>query len=231
VLRPPPSLRDVESALLVEVGRYADGEHHVPNAWGVRLAHRDCRKRAAELPSWSAALCDRLVDEHRRLGLPTSGLVTVSFATAPDVQPGQFRVVGAVAPGDAAVVRTPELLPGRPRLTLAAGGTARQGTPRAAGIDREVLLPAGTFVIGRDKDADLRLQDATVSPRHVMLEVTADRIRLQDLGSLNGTAVDGIPAVAVDLVDGNRIELGDTILIFHREDTDDEGGREGGEGE
>jgi pSer/pThr/pTyr-binding forkhead associated (FHA) protein len=64
-----------------------------------------------------------------------------------------------------------------------------------------------------------------------MLDVTADRVRLSDLGSLNGTAVDGVPAVAVDLVDGNRIQLGDATLVFHRDDHEDEGGREGGEGE
>jgi pSer/pThr/pTyr-binding forkhead associated (FHA) protein len=56
-------------------------------------------------------------------------------------------------------------------------------------------------------------------------------VRLTDLGSLNGTLVDGIPCVAFDLVDGNRIEIGETTLIFHREDTEDDGGREGGEGE
>jgi hypothetical protein len=224
-------LTDVESSLLVELGKYADGEQHVPNAWGVRLAHRDCRKRAGLLSSWSAALAERLVDEHRRLGLPASGHVTVSFATAPDLEPGSFRVIGALAAGDAAVVLRPELVRGRPRLVLAAGGTAPQGSPRAAGIDREVTLPLGTFVVGRDKDADLRLQDPTASPRHVALEVTEDRIRLRDLGSLNGTSVDGVPTVAADLVDGNRIELGETTLVFRRDDTEDDGGRQGGEGE
>jgi hypothetical protein len=231
LLRPPPSLRDVEDALLVELGAYGDGERHVPNAWGVQLSPRDARKRTADLPSWSAALSDRLVEEHERLGLATSGLVTVSFAPSPDVTPGQFRVSAAVRPGPAVAVQPPSPLPGRPRLTLAAGGTARHGTPRAAGIDREVMLREGTFVVGRDKDADLRLQDPTVSPRHIILEVTEDRVRLRDLGSLNGTLVDGVPAVAVDLVDGNRIEIGETTLLFKREDTEDDGGRAGGEGE
>jgi hypothetical protein len=231
LLRPPPSLRDVEDALLVEVGAYGDGERHVPNAWGVHLSPRDARKRAADLPTWSAALADRLVEEHERLGLPASGLVTVSFAPAPEVAPGEFRVSAGVRPGPAVAVEPPSLLPGRPRLILAAGGTARHGTPRAAGIDREVMLRAGTFVVGRDKEADLRVQDATVSPRHLTLEVTEERVRLRDLGSLNGTLVDGIPSVAVDLVDGNRIQIGETTLLFKRDDLEDDGGRAGGEGE
>jgi hypothetical protein len=231
LLRPPPSLRDVEQALMAELGAYRDGERHAPNAWSVHLSARDAGKRAADLPSWSAALADQLVAEHERLGLPTSGLVTVSFAQSADVRPGEFRVSAGIVAGAPAVVQRPSLLPGRPRLTLAAGGTARHGTPRAAGIDREVILRAGTFVVGRDREADLRLEDPTVSPRHVTLQVTEDRVRLQDLGSLNGTLVDGVPSVAVDLVDGNRIQIGETTLVFKRDDTEDDGGREGGEGE
>jgi hypothetical protein len=231
LLRPPPSLHDVEVALLAELDAYGDGQRRVPNAWSVHLSPRDSRKRAGDIARWSAALADRVVDEHRHLGLPAAGLVTVSFGAFRDLEPGRFRVAGAVVTGDPALVRRPELLPGRPRLTLVAGGQVRHGTPQAAGIDREVELAAGSLVIGRDRTADLRLHDASVSPRHVMLDVTADRVRLSDLGSLNGTAVDGVPAVAVDLVDGNRIQLGDATLVFHRDDDQDDGGREGGEGE
>jgi hypothetical protein len=230
-LRPPPSLRDVERALLLELSRYGDAKRRAPNAWNVELSSRDHRKRQSELPRWSTALSDRLVDEHRRLGLPASGLVTVAFTVSGDVVPGHFRVAGAVVATEPAVARRPDLLRGRPRLTLPAGGTVRHGTPAAAGIDREVFLPAGSFVVGRAPDADLRLHDETVSPRHVVLDVAGDRVRLRDIGSLNGTSVDGVPAVAVDLVNGNRIQLGDTTLVFSRDDTEDEGGREGGEGE
>jgi hypothetical protein len=232
LLRPTPSVADVEAALTAELGRYGDGTAAVPNAWTVYLSPRDYRRLAGDLPHWSSHLGDALVEEHQRLGLPPSGLVTTSFASAPDLPPGTFRVAGAVSSEDPAVVRREQLVPGRPRLTVPAGGTARAGTPPAAGIDREVLLGAGTFVIGRDKEADLRVHDAAVSPRHVLLEVTPDgeKVRLTDLGSVNGTVVDGLPAVAVDLVDGNRIELGETTLLFHRDHTDEDGGRQGGEG-
>jgi hypothetical protein len=233
LLRPTPSLQDVEAALKVELGRYADATRQVPNAWSVQLSPRDSRKLTADLPRWSSVLGEELVEEHRRLGLTASGLVTVSFPTADDLPAGTFRIAGAVTVGEPAVVRREDLVPGRPRLTIAAGGTVAVGTPSAAGIDREVLLPAGTFVIGRDSGADLRLHDATVSPRHLAVEVAPDgeKIRLTDLGSLNGTKVDGLAAVMVDLVDGNRIELGATTLLFHRDQEDEDGGRQGGEGE
>ncbi|MFN2524270.1 MAG: FHA domain-containing protein [Mycobacteriales bacterium] len=118
---------------------------------------------------------------------------------------------------------------GRPRLTFPAGGSARHGTPAATGEAGEVVLPGGRFVIGRGKDCDLRLDDPTVSPRHLALEV-GEKVVLRDVGSLNGTLVDGVPALQVNLVDGNRIELGETTLLFGRDAIDDDGGRQGGEG-
>jgi hypothetical protein len=217
LLRPVPSLHDVERALFAELEPYAGGARRVPNAWTVALSSRDQHRVAGSLPSWSDLLAARVVDRHDRLGLPASGLVTVTFTAAADVEPGRFRVGGAVSTAPAPGVRRPDLVPGRPRLVLAAGGTARFGTPAAAGLDREVCLPPGTFVIGRDRTADLRLADPAVSPRHLALDVDVDHIRLRDLGSRNGTRVDGRPVEGRELVDGNRIELGTTTLVFHRD--------------
>lgn len=233
MLRTPPTRDDLEGALLVELERYADGTQHVPNAWTVWLSGRDARRRDGHLRQWAAALQQKVLDEQRRRGLPASGLVTVSFGTDEALAGGEFRVTSAVDTAPAQVVDQPDVLPGRPRLVLATGGTVAHGSPAAAGVEREVLLAPGTFVIGRDRDADLRLHDAAVSPRHVVLEVAADggRVRLLDLGSLNGTKVDGVPTVAFDLVDGSRIELGETTLVFHRDALDEDGGRQGGEGE
>lgn len=229
-LRKPPSLHDVEQALLTELAPYADGAHQVPNAWTVQLSPRDAHRRGAELTAWSSALSGRLIAQHDRFGLAASGLVQVVFEVSDDVEPGRFRVIGAVVSRGVPAVRRPGLLPGRPRVVLPAGGSARWGTPTAAGIDREVMLPPGSFVIGRDKKADLRLHDTTVSPRHVELLGSAAQVELRDLGSRNGTKVDGVPVTTAVLRDGNRIELGDTTLVFHR-DEDDDGGREGGEKE
>lgn len=228
-LRKPPSLQDVEQALLTELAPYADGRHQVPNAWTVQLSPRDGHRRKGDLLAWSTALAGRLVAQHDRFGLAASGLVQVVFEVCDDVDPGRFRVVGAVVSRGAAAVRRPGLLPGRPRVVLPAGGSARWGTPTAAGIDREVMVPPGAFVVGRARNADLRLHDTTVSPRHVELRGSAEQVELRDLGSRNGTTVDGVPVTTAVLQDGNRIELGETTLVFHRDEPADDGGREGGE--
>jgi hypothetical protein len=232
LLRPPPTRDDVAAALLAELQPYADGSRQVPNAWTVWLSARDARRRRDDLPRWSSALQEQLVAEQRRSGLPVSGFVTVGFGTDEGLAGGRFRVTSVVDAMPAVVLRDDPALPGRPRLVVPAGGTVQHGTPAAAGVEREVLLTPGSFVIGRDRTADLRLQDPTVSPRHVLLEVPPDghQVRLRDLGSVNGTRVNGVPTVAFDLVDGNRIDLGEATLVFHRDPLERSSGRQGGEG-
>jgi len=55
-----------------------------------------------------------------------------------------------------------------------------------SGKDYRIKLPC---VIGRSKEADLRLTDASISQRHALLKESADHIWIHDLGSLNGVYV------------------------------------------
>lgn len=121
---------------------------------------------------------------------------------------------------------------GRPRLVLPSGspqGTVRHGSPAARGIEQEVELPVGRTAVGRGVEADLRLTDPTVSPIHLEVVVQPDgRVLLRDLETENGVHVDGWPVVESPLVDGNRVQLGDAVLLFQQDLPRDEG-REGGE--
>ncbi len=117
-------------------------------------------------------------------------------------------------------------LPGRPRLAPVHAGSL----PHGAAVLTEVLLPAGSLVVGRADDADVRLDDPTVSPRHALLEVDPDgAVRVRDLGALNGLTVDGVPVAEAQLHDGNRLDLGEAQLVFRCDPSDDDGGRQGGE--
>lgn len=125
------------------------------------------------------------------------------------------------------VVLPPADLPGRPRLVEVLGGALPHGAPPEAPVQ---LLRPGRTVIGRSREADLRLSEETVSPRHAVLEVRLDgRVVLRDLGALNGVSVDGIPVSEVLLNDGNRLQLGDAVLVFRTDPQVDDGGRQGGE--
>jgi ABC-2 type transport system ATP-binding protein len=72
---------------------------------------------------------------------------------------------------------------------------------------------SGTIVCGRDASADLTLQDDQISRRHVQFELEDGRLVIEDLGSTNGTFVNGAllggPQV---LRHGDRVQVGNTLL-------------------
>ena len=85
-----------------------------------------------------------------------------------------------------------------------------------AGVDRG-LLHAATgqrVVVGVHPSADLVLHDGTVSRFHCEVAVDGDRIAIKDLGSKNGTFVDGVSVVHAHLKSGSRIAIGSTELEF-----------------
>ena len=74
--------------------------------------------------------------------------------------------------------------------------------------------------IGRNSDADIFLDDPTVSRRHAALHHTDDGYVMEDLGSLNGTYVDGQRVEAVALQNLNEIRVGAFSLLIILADSD-----------
>lgn len=74
-----------------------------------------------------------------------------------------------------------------------------------------------TFLVGRSHDAHLRFpdDDPYISRLHFLLEVNPPQVRLVDLGSTNGTSVNGKRVSECSLGDGDTIEAGETrISVF-----------------
>ena len=115
--------------------------------------------------------------------------------------------------GAAATRRTSS--PGR-RLRSAAGGTAApaatSGWCPATGAPTRCQM--GSTVIGRGDQANLRLPDVGISRRHARLDFDGAQVVLTDLGSTNGTMVNGQRVSAVALNPGDMIQLGTTTLTF-----------------
>jgi DNA-binding NtrC family response regulator len=78
------------------------------------------------------------------------------------------------------------------------------------------LPRGGAVVIGRDKDVELRVQHASVSRRHATIRIDEGIIRIADLGSHNGTRVNGerISESRV-LASGDVATVGDVVLVVH----------------
>jgi len=77
-------------------------------------------------------------------------------------------------------------------------------------------LPDGVSEIGREATVAVGLvHDGLVSRRHARVTVVGDRAAVEDLGSRNGTLVNGQPAVgSVDLRDGDVVEVGGSRLTY-----------------
>ena len=85
------------------------------------------------------------------------------------------------------------------------------GGPDAGLVTR---LPYGSAVIGRSADAAVRLSDVDASRRHAVLHVTPESLLLEDLGSTNGTRVEGDPLGAPASVrPGQLLGVGENLLV------------------
>lgn len=95
-------------------------------------------------------------------------------------------------------------------------GADARGRPIALKIPGASLVEPAGAVVGRSPaDATFVINHEQVSRRHFRLTLVAQRVTVEDLGSTNGTSVDGArlaPGDAVPLADGNRLALGDLHL-------------------
>src|SRR3954471_10040700 len=82
------------------------------------------------------------------------------------------------------------------------------------GAGRTLQVEGTEFTIGREAGVDLVLADGKASRRHAALRVLPDgRATLYDLGSSNGTFVNGQRVQSVLLQGGEQIQIGDTVLL------------------
>src|SRR5438105_14491263 len=83
--------------------------------------------------------------------------------------------------------------------------TAIEGPPGVVG--RSVTIDgskASRMVIGHGVGCDLAIEDRAISNRHAALEMVGRRLRISDLGSKNGTFVDGVAVVDACLRGGEK---------------------------
>jgi hypothetical protein len=78
-------------------------------------------------------------------------------------------------------------------------------------------LRYGSNVIGRGSDADLQLLDQGVSRRHVDVQFDGQRATIYDLGSTNGTTVNGHEIGSHMLRHGDVVRLGHTRMVFNQD--------------
>ncbi|HUP61049.1 MAG TPA: FHA domain-containing protein [Thermoanaerobaculia bacterium] len=102
-----------------------------------------------------------------------------------------------------------------------AGEVSEAATPSIPAVvvfaGKTIPLYAGVNVLGRDPSSGILIDDGTVSRRHASITIDDQRATLEDLGSKNGTFVDGTRLNApTALDDGTTFVLGDASVLFRR---------------
>lgn len=203
----------------------ARGRTLVPNDFVVEVSQADLARLDVYAENLGLELATLAREYAKEQGYSFVGPVRMRFEGFPDLGTGLFRVRSGVIRGhtvEAGEVRQPVSdLPrsdgarfyGNPRLVVAGSGP---GTGLQAGSTYELQTPV--TLLGRGTDCDLRLVDTGVSRHHAELRVEDSQVVLVDLGSTNGTFVNGQPVRRVALTDGTSVTLGRTTLVFRQDD-------------
>jgi pSer/pThr/pTyr-binding forkhead associated (FHA) protein len=94
---------------------------------------------------------------------------------------------------------------------------------RGADIGARFLLDQDVNTAGRHPNADIFLDDVTVSRRHAEFLRHGSNFEVRDLGSLNGTYFDGVRIESALLDDGAEVQIGKFRLTFYASPEDKRG--------
>lgn len=168
----------------------------VPNAFTFALSPSDYGRFSSFRDMLKRDLVDAAKEHANREGQSFVGPVTVELTTDPSLTPGVFLVSGemrglAAETSNGFRMATVSLPDGR----------------RAVVGDRPLR-------IGRMSDCDIVLADPNASRLHAEVRRAGDRYVLVDLGSTNGTRVNGTTVRERELADGDIIAIGSSTLHF-----------------
>lgn len=79
---------------------------------------------------------------------------------------------------------------------------------------RRIELTVGRLVIGRGSEAEVTIDDSGASRKHAVVEWDGQTARVRDLGSTNGTLLDGVPVTDAIVEPESTITIGRTVIVF-----------------
>jgi hypothetical protein len=238
-LQPVQVQRRIERAMETERMSGAD-RTLVPNRFHVRLHPDDLAAFGDLTATLATELADGALGFARAHRYTLVDRPRVDLIADPGVGQGEIRVaarfaerpaapassaipimdVAGVGGGDARVERG--LDPNDPgldghtmvfKVPIVDWPLARLREIRPNGTQDEIELSGGPLTIGRATDNGLVLHDSRVSRHHARLQARRGTLVFTDLGSTNGSRVNGARVAEVVLGEGDRIEVGDTVLV------------------
>lgn len=194
----------------------------VANHYLIGLSVEDIERFSHFSDALRSELVKGLQDEVTENGWKTLGPIQVEFESQPKLKIGRYMIETRILEGEfqneppaAAAASIPPVAP-IPTAAAPAPPVANQPNPRVITADgQEIALASYTVKIGRLDDCNVIFDDPNVSRHHSEIRPVGDTFEIADLGSTNGTYVNGtrIPG-AMTLRDGDRISVGRNTLIF-----------------
>ena len=168
------------------------GRTLVPNAFTVELSEADLERFAEVRESLERELAEAGREHARDEGYVFMGPVSVHLEPGEGQHTGAFQITGRMREGQGGLGAGSLILPTGERIPL-----------------REVVI-----TIGRRPESTLVLADPNVSRNHAEIRPHGNGWVLVDLGSTNGSRVNGVRVSSQQLNEGDDIAFGNTHLSF-----------------
>ena len=180
--------REMDDARTVDVR----GRTVVPNHFTVELSETDHENFAEIAETMERELAEAAREHARDEGYSFMGPVEVEMMITDGLRTGTFAITARMRQGEGGA--------GAGSLVLPTG-------------DR-VPLGETTITIGRLPESTIVLADPNVSRNHAEIRPLGNGWVLVDLGSTNGTRVNGVRVSSHDLTEGDEVAFGNTIVTF-----------------
>ncbi len=200
---------------------------YTPNEFRVWMGADDYERFAQMEAGLQREFSELVIEQAKQNRWNLMGLPRISFIERSELGRGEFKVESSLS-ADADVegprVSTQEPGEGGSAARAVSSQTAdRLGVEAAAelvvldpsgGPKEKISITRDPVVIGRLSTSDIVLADSNVSRRHAELRRDGRQWTLVDLGSTNGTLVNGKLAREHALSNGDRVTIGTTELLF-----------------
>lgn len=205
------------------------GRTLAPNVFTVEFSDEDYPRAQEWGHQLAEELCDVVIRHARSQAYTLQGAVRVSFTRNPELETGTFEIVSdserTDTPRAPSHATTSAKLPRPPAPAKHSESSHNLPTqPIKAAPQRVAVievagerfsLNAARVSVGRSEQADITVDDTGVSRKHLEIVSHGHEYTAVDLGSTNGSYVDGEPLQGTaPLMDGSVITMGRTRLTF-----------------
>ena len=204
----------------------AQGRLVVPNSYLVQLSSAD-REGFADIENTLVHELTAAVREYiRQEGYHVEGKARVALRTNPDLRRGKFEIdCRNVSPDAGAPNATPEPavdspdkqeeVPAAPQLSMVVNNSDTPPAVLTLPSGQRIEIHEGHYVLGRHLESDIVLNDSNVSRKHAEFVCAAGEVIVRDLGSTNGTKVNGVSVTGDQLLQhGDVINFGTAQVRF-----------------